>query len=180
MRSGGTRSRRMKNGWMRVAVLAALSASVAVVSFGCASSRYKTHAHVDTEYDFSKVDSYALQPIRAKAAESAGGKQLADALRDSLKSRGYEEVAAEQADVLISYDLGRYAPAKLSGANSFAITEGTLTVRVIDPPTGRTVWYGWVETRMRTDDDDSVIGEAVEALFEDQIVAARSDAGDSQ
>ncbi len=141
----------------------------ALVAGGCASSRYKTQANVDTEYDFAKVDSFVLQPIRQKAAVSAGGQRLQEALRDGLTARGYAEAPADQADVIISYDLGRYAPAKLSGANSFAITEGTLTVRVIDPQSGRTVWYGWVETRLRTDDDQEIIREAVDALFRDQI-----------
>lgn len=167
MRVGTTRSR-----WVLVAVTVSLAACSSIGTMGCSSSgRYKTSANVDTEYEFSKVDSFALKPLRAKAAGSPGGHVLASALRDGLTARGYTEVPADEADVFISYDLGRYAPAKLSGSSSFAITEGTLTVRVIDPPTGRTVWYGWVETRMRSDDDDAVIGQAVDALFADQIPA---------
>jgi len=152
----------------------ALAATTALLAPGCASSRYRTSAHFDTEYDFSKVDSFALQPQRGKSSASPGGPILEESIRRQLTSRGYEEVSVDEADVIIRYDLGRYAPAKLSGANSFARTEGTLMVSVIDPPTGRSVWYGWVETRLRSDDDEAVIEEALDALFAWRIPDAPS------
>ena len=163
---------------IRIGVAGLLCVAVVGV-LGCASNRYKTAVNVDTEYDFSKVDSYALKPQREKAAGSAGGQRVAAALRKGLEERGYREVAEDEADVLVSYDLGRFAPAKLSGSNSFAITEGTLTVSVLDPPSGRVVWYGWVETRLRPNDDDAVIDEAVGALFEDRIPVAPGSGGET-
>lgn len=142
---------------------------VFVLALACAGNRYKTNAHVDTAYDFSEVDSFAFAPQREKTAQSEAGKVLEAKVREELASRGYEEVEADDADVLVSFEVGQYAPAKLSGSSSFAITEGTLTITVLDPETRRTVWYGWVETRLRNDDTDEVIGEAVDALFEGRI-----------
>jgi hypothetical protein len=141
-------------------------------ALACASGRYETSSHFDTEYDFASVDSFALQAQRAKVTGSSGGQVLEDALRRNLVARGYVELPAEQADVLLEYDLGRYAPSKLSGSSSFAQTDGTLSVAVIDRATGRTVWYGWVETRLRPHDDLSLIGDAVDALFEDRVPRA--------
>ena len=149
-----------------------LAALVGACAIACAGGRYATSSHFDTEYDFASVDSFALNAQRAKTSESQGGQLLEQALRRNLVSRGYAELPAEQADVLLQYDLGRYAPSKLSGSSSFARTDGTLSVSVVDRATGRTVWYGWVETRLRPHDDFAVIGEAVDALFEDRVPRA--------
>jgi len=145
---------------------------------GCAGGRYETSAHFDTEYDFSRVASFALAPARTKSSDSESGRLVEEALREHLVARGYREVPRPEADVLVGYDVGRYAPAKLSGSNSFAITEGTLSVSVVDPETRRTVWYGWVETALGPEDQpDVVIGEAVDALFRDQLPRARAGSG---
>lgn len=146
---------------------------VVLVAAGCASDRYRTQAHFDTEYDFTGIRTFAFHGQRAKIAESEYGQILESALRRGVTERGYTEVPVADADVLVSYDLGRYAPAKLSGANSFAITEGTISVSVIDPASGRTVWYGWVESRLRPHDEATVvIPAAVDALLEGRIPAA--------
>jgi len=148
---------------------------VLVAASGCAGSRYRTSAHFDTEYEFSRVHTFAFHPPRPKTKSSEYGQILEQALRDHLVARGYEERTFPEADVMITYDLGRYAPAKLSGANSFAITEGTISVSVIDRPSQRTVWYGWVESRLRPGDDAAkVINGAVDALFADQVPDARA------
>jgi hypothetical protein len=138
----------------------------------CASSRFETDAYVDTTYDFASVGTFAFQVQREKVADSPAGQALEKALLHELVARGYRQMPAEEADVLVAYDVGRYAPAKLSGANAFARTQGTLSVTVLDAPTGRRVWYGWVEVVLGKGDDERLVPEAVAALFEQRVPAA--------
>jgi hypothetical protein len=156
----------------------ALLLTLLVTTPGCTTSRFETSANFDTEYDFPSVETFAFHGQREKAAQSGNGQILEMSVREELIARGYREVAVDQADVFIHYDYGRYAPAKLSGSNSFAINRATLTVSVIDPGTMRTVWYGWVETNMRPGDDgEVVIAEAVDALFREHITKAKGNPG---
>ncbi len=156
----------------------ALLLALLLVTPACTTSRFETSANFDTEYDFPSIESFAFHGQRDKAAQSGNGQILEMSVREELIARGYREVPVDQADVFVHYDYGRYAPAKLSGSNSFAINRGTLTVSVIDPGTMRTVWYGWVETNMRQGDDgEVVIAEAVDALFREHITKAKADPG---
>ncbi|MBW2385721.1 MAG: DUF4136 domain-containing protein [Deltaproteobacteria bacterium] len=154
-------------------VLVTASILALVGGVGCAGQRYRTDAKFDTRYDFASVDSFAFAPKREKVAASEGGRILEQAIRDQLVARGYEEASAESADVLVSYDIGVYARAKLSGSNSFPKSEGGLNVQVLDRQTGQSVWYGWSETIVRDSDDRvEVIGAATAALFDDHIPTA--------
>lgn len=161
---------RVTGRWLALLVLAGAAPCIALLA--CASDRFETDAYVDTTYDFASVGTFAFQVQREKVADSAAGQALEKALRHELVARSYQEVPAEEADVLIAYDVGRYAPAKLSGANSFARTHGTLSVTVLDAPTGRRVWYGWVEAVLGQGDDERIVPEAVAALFEQRVPAA--------
>lgn len=144
------------------------------VASACTTTRFQTSANFDTEYDFASVETFAFHGQREKIAQSGNGQILEMTLREGLLARDYREVPVDRADVYVHYDYGRYAPAKLSGSNSFAVNRGTLTVSVVDPATMRTVWYGWVETNLRKGDDgEVVIAEAVQALFEGQLPDAR-------
>jgi hypothetical protein len=155
------------------AVLAALCLTLLLVGTGCSGTRYRTGARFDTTYDFSTVKTFAFAPQREKVATSASGEILKQAIREQLVSRGYEEIDSGKADVLISYDVGVYAKASLSGSNSFPRREGGLTVQVLDAESGRSVWYGWSETVVREGDDrEVVIGAATAALFDDHIPVA--------
>jgi hypothetical protein len=139
----------------------------------CAGPVYTTGANVDTEYDFSQVRSYALNPQREKTAHSENGKHLAAAIRSELDERGYKELAVDQAQVWISYDVGRYSAARLSGSNSFAGAKGGITITVIDPASGDTAWYGWSDTLLRKNTDPAMaIPEAVDRLFEGRLPSA--------
>ena len=73
----------------------------------------------------------------------------------------------------MSYDVGVHAAARLSGANRFASQQGGITVRVRDPATRNTVWYGWSEKTLTPEDTAEVaIPEAVASLFADRITSA--------
>jgi len=154
--------------------LLAICGVAALVVLGCASTRYKTGARVDRSYDFSRIDTYAFGMLRPKTQESENGQILQRLLKERLDARGYKEVPEGEANVLVSYDLGSYSAARVSGANTFSgRQEGGLTIRVIDPGTRETIWYGWVETVIHSRDDvEVVVGAALDALFEDTIPEA--------
>jgi len=151
-------------GWLAIAALLLLAP-------GCAHRPYDTGANFDTSYDFSKVDLFAFTTQREKTARNPNAKILEAAIRDEFTSRRFTEVEADRAEILISYDIGVYARAKLSGQSSFATSSGGLTVSLLDPATRRTVWYGWSDMILHPDDEDveTVIRAAVEALFESRI-----------
>jgi hypothetical protein len=154
-------------------VLLLLSLSTLVLWSGCARERFKTDAHFDTTYDFSTVDTFAFDPRREKVAASEGGRILEQAIRGQLVERGYAEAPKASADVLISYDVGVYARAKLSGSNTFPQSQGGLNVQVFDRASGRSVWYGWSEAIVREGEDrEAIIDAATAALFDHQIPAA--------
>jgi hypothetical protein len=157
-----------------VRILLASALLMAMAATGCAT-RFESDVHVDTTYDFSRVGSFAFVPARADRSPTENDKILEGAIRKELVSRGYQEVAEADAAVLISYELGVHASARLSGANSFALDKGGITVRVMDPATRRTVWYGWSEKTLTAEDTAEVaIPEAVSALFAERITHAPS------
>jgi len=139
------------------------------LALACASKsgRFDTGAHYDTTADYSGYDTFAFKPMRAKAAGSQNGKRLRDAIQRDLVSMGYREVPEADADFLVSYDLGVYAKAKVSGRNTFSGNEGRITVTLSDARSGATLWYGWAEAQVRPgqEDADKVIGQAVDELF---------------
>ncbi len=159
--------------WLRVLALVSALLWLSVSEIGCETTRWKSHANFDTSYDFSGVNSYAFTPMREKVAASASGKITEQAIRKELDSRGYREVPADDAKILISYDIGVYAAAGLGGQNRFRKSEGGITIWMYDPKTMQNVWYGWVETIIKSKDTgEVVIPEAVAALFEDRIPQA--------
>ena len=143
-----------------------------VVQIGCAFQRFSTDAHFDTSYDFPAVESFAFDVARPKVKESANGKLLEEALRRRLVDRGFVEKTKQDADVLISYDLGVYARAAVSGRSTLAKRDGGINVWVYDRKTGHQVWYGWSERALSADDEpEPFINEAVQAIFENRMPA---------
>jgi len=150
------------------ALLALLGTSL--ITAGCAPTRFRTSAHFDTTYDFTSVQTFAFDPRREKTAKSKSGQIMQEAIRKGLTSRGFREVPKGQADVLISYDVGVYASAQLSGRSNLGKVEGGVSIWVYDSKTGKNVWYGWAE-RIVTDQDtqEAAINDAVTAIFKDQM-----------
>jgi len=141
-----------------------------LVQIGCASKRFSTGAHFDTSYDFAAVESFAFDVARPAVKASANGQILEEALRKALVDRGFVEKPRQDADVLISYDLGAYAAASLSGRSSLARRDGGITVWVYDHKTGDQIWYGWSERPLSPEDQpEPVINDAVQAIFQDRM-----------
>ena len=123
----------MKTRHSNATLLFALVISVSfLVQVGCAPTRFSTGAHADTTYDFAAVDSFAFDVARPQVKASANGQILEEALRKALVARGFVEKTKADADVLISYDVGAYTAAALSGANTMVKRDGGITVWVYD------------------------------------------------
>jgi hypothetical protein len=161
----------MKTKVLNTALLVALAIGTSfLLQIGCVSGRFSTEAHFDTTYDFAAVDSFAFDVARPKLKESANGQILEEALRERLVDRGFVEKPKEDADVLVSYDLGVYAKASLSGRSDLSQREGGINVWVFDRETGRQVWYGWSERTLSPDDEpEPTINEAVDAILQNRM-----------
>ena len=141
-----------------------------LVQIGCAPKRFSTGAHADTTYDFAAVESFAFDVARPAVKASANGQILEEALRKALVDRGFVEKTKTDADVLLSYDLGAYAAAAVSGSSSMAKRDGGITVWVYDRKTGDQIWYGWSERPLSPDDQpEPTINAAVDAIFQDRM-----------
>ena len=92
------------------------------------------------------------------------------ARRKGLVDRGFVEKTKADADVLLSYDLGAYAAAAVSGRSSMAKREGGITVWVYDRKTGDQIWYGWSERPLSPEDEpEPTINASVDAIFQDRM-----------
>ncbi len=141
-----------------------------LVQIGCATKRFSTGAQFDTTYDFAAVHSFAFDVARPAVKASANGQILEEALRKRLVDRGFVEKTKEDADVLLSYDLGAYAKASLSGRSTLAKRDGGINVWVYDRKTGHQIWYGWSERTLSPQDQpEPVINDAVQAIFENRM-----------
>ena len=161
----------MKTRDSHATLLFALVISVSfLVQVGCAPTRFSTGAHADTTYDFAAIDSFAFDVARPQVKASANGQILEEALRKALVARGFVEKTKADADVLISYDVGAYTAAALSGANTMVKRDGGITVWVYDRKTGNQVWYGWSERPLsEADQPEPVINDAVDAIFQNRM-----------
>jgi hypothetical protein len=161
----------MKTRQSNAALLFALVLGVSVAMLiGCAPKRFSTGAHFDTTYDFDAVESFAFDVARPAVKESANGQILEEALRRSLVERGFVEKSKADADVLLSYDLGAYAAAAVSGRSSMAKRDGGITVWVYDRKSGNQIWYGWSERPLSAEDQpEPTINAAVDAIFQDRM-----------
>jgi len=161
----------MKSHHSNATLLFALVIGVAFLAqIGCAPKRFSTGAHADTTYDFAAVDSFAFDVARPQVKASANGQILEEALRKALIDRGFEEKTKADADVLISYDVGAYTAAALSGANTMVKRDGGITVWVYDRKTGNQIWYGWSERPLSgADQPEPVINDAVDAIFQNRM-----------
>jgi hypothetical protein len=143
---------------------------LALAALHCQSSPYETGAHIDTEYDFSRVERLAFSKVPAKPLNSEHGKILRAALEESLSARGFQWVAEGEAQLWISYDVGVFSASAISWSEHSGPGEGRIVVRAIDPETSREVWYGWAQANLRAKPDpERRIRAALEALFAERI-----------
>lgn len=148
----------------------ALALVLAMTAIACTNAKFRSNAQFDTSYDFDSIETFAFDPVRENVANSPTGKLVEQALRDELTKRGFEEAPKSQADVLINYDVGVYASARLSGSNQLQHQQGGITVWVMDAKTGQNIWYGWSERGLSSKDEaEPTVRLAVQALFENRV-----------
>ncbi len=150
--------------------LALLVALAVVAGLACATQPFKTGANADAEYDFASVKSFAFGMVPPRPLNSENGKILRAAIAESLTARGFQEVAEDEADLWIAYDVGIFTASSVSWGKQGGPGQGRIVVRAIDPEEKREVWYGWAEANLRsTPDPERRIRAAVEALFESRV-----------
>ncbi len=162
---------------IRYARLIALLLTLSLVTLGgvgCGTTGFRAAARIDTTYDFDSVQTFAFKIQRERTANSRLGKLAQTILAEELVERGYKEVPVDEADVHINLDIGVYAAARLSGANTLPKQEGGLSVWVYDAETGLQIWYAWAERVIQPGKDDpaATIRLAIEAMMDDRIPVA--------
>jgi hypothetical protein len=150
--------------------LAVLTAVLIAGALACATVEYPSGANVDTEYDFSKVKTFAFALVPEKPLNSEHGKMLRQAIEQSMIARGFEMTSEGVADLWIAYDIGLISASSVNWGDQSTLGEGRIIVRANDPATRHEVWYGWAEAHIRRDGNPSArIPAAVEALFEGRV-----------
>jgi len=148
----------------------ALAAVLIAGTLHCATQLYQTGSTVDTQYDFSKVKTFAFAQVPEKPLNSANGKLLRQAIENAMKARGFDETTPGNADLWISYDIGVLSATSVSWGNQSTLGEGRIIVRAIDPASRHEVWYGWAEANLqRVPDPEARIPAAVDTLFQTRV-----------
>ena len=152
-------------------IVALLVALLAASALHCASRPFATGATIDTEYDFTKVNSFAFARVPKRPLNSDHGKILRAAVDEALTTRGFTETTESEADLWISYDIGILSSASsVSWGDQSNLGRGRIIVRAMDPASEREVWYGWAEAHLRAQPDpERRIREALAALFQDRV-----------
>ena len=152
---------------------------------GLACSNLKISSDWDSEVDFSKVQSYAWigQASGVEGFESAEGasslldQRIRKAVQETLSSKGISEVGRQQADVLVSYNIGiekrldvqtihggyghgyggrgRYggwggAGGGYTDTRVTQYDEGTFLLDLVDPQRMELIWRGSAQSRIST------------------------------
>ena len=167
--------------------LGAIAAGLLVLG-GCAGTKVRAERYPGFDLESAKtyawitddlvlIDFGEAQP-RERTKEN---EQLIRAAVDrELVARGFELVAAEEADVLVAFSVGLRTRYRLEGGPGTAIsmdgpgetqTEGTLNVYLIDRVGSdhevfREVWHGWATKPLDPSDDaKTVIDQAVSRIM---------------
>jgi hypothetical protein len=108
---------------------------------GC-YTRFRGDAHLDPEFDFSKVRSIGLaKPLPKEPADVARDRLLiVQEIGRQLEAKGYEIALANEADLLVIHHAGIGARTRIGGGD-----EARMTLQFIEARTGHSVWYGWTE-----------------------------------
>ena len=177
---------------MKPATLIAAAAAILLLAACSTTPSLQARTDYNREFDFSGVDSIAIQPVQRAnlAAVRISDMQVArmnDAFRNALQARGLKVVDDNaQADLLMtwhlvteermdvrtynthsSYNCWRCGPS-VSDVSVRQYTQGTLIVDMIDPARNRSVWRSIVQTRLRQTDAEqaeALRNEAARASF---------------
>jgi hypothetical protein len=148
----------------RAALVLALLVAV-LAAPGC-YSRFRADAHLDPEFDFSKVRSVGLaKPLPKEPTDIARDRVLiVEELGRQLEAKGYAIALANEADLLVIHHAGVHARMRIGQGE-----EARMTLQFVEARTGRSVWYGWTEQKWYAEMDENLqpeIEKAVRSLLE--------------
>lgn len=133
------------------------------------ATQYRSDAHFDRSFDFSKVQHLAIRPADPDMpiATESNRATIDRAIRANLEGKGYTFVPERDAELILIVHAGVHSRVRLSGAVPSS-DEGRLIINFVTSDKGDSVWYGWIETTWRgvvAEDVDAVIEEAVDELL---------------
>lgn len=114
--------------------------------------------------------------VRTEANE----KLLRTAIDESLATKGYTKVAADEADILVAFTVDTLQRYRIEGSTSASIaglkpgtkqTKGKLSVYFIDKTDHREVWHGWTTRWLNKGEDPNVVVHDAVARVMSQLPA---------
>jgi len=130
-----------------------------VIFTGC--STLKVSVDYDETYDFSKVETFAVDGNYEQAKNTLFNDRVVAALENELQLKSYKKVTPNSADLIFvfhsnvreksdiqtSYGLSgyrgyRYGGMMMSTTNTYNYNEGTLIIDALNPKTKKIVWRG--------------------------------------
>jgi len=122
-----------------------------------ACSTLSTNIDYDTKYNFNNARTFAVVHKIKEGENSLTSERINKALKDTLKTKGLQEVDAKSADLVFLYHTnvqnktdiytdyqmvgyGRYGGMVISTPRSYNYDEGRLIIDAYDPKSNRTVF----------------------------------------
>ncbi|AEV98490.1 hypothetical protein A4D02_21940 [Niastella koreensis] len=159
-------------------------------NYGCAPS-VNVSADYDRAADFSQHKTFTMTDIAAKGEVSElNATRIANAIKETMKAKGYQEVGADAADMLVNamtvsktktavtantdyYGYGGiYRPYGYWGGgtttfSSYKYTDGSLIIDVVNNKTQKLLWQGIGNSEIdsKPKDPDKFIKYAVEKIL---------------
>lgn len=147
---------------------------------GC--STLDVNVDYDESYDFKSAKSFALDNSMNKSNNTLFGSRVVNALENELKSKNYQKVSKEEADLILvfhasakdksdtqmSYGLSGYrgfgyGGMMMSSTHTYEYTEGTLVIDALSQKTKKVVWRGVGVKELREKETPAQRTEAVNA-----------------
>jgi hypothetical protein len=161
-------------------------------NYGCAPS-VKVNADYDRAADFSPHKTFTMTDIAAKGEVSQlNAERIANAIKETFKAKGYQEVGADAADMLVNamtvsktktqvtantdyYGYGGiYRPYGYWGGGSttfstYNYTDGSLIIDVVNNKTQKLMWQGVGNSEIdsKPKNPDKFIKYAVEKILKE-------------
>ncbi len=138
--------------------------ALAFAAFACASIDVETQGSPGV--DFSRLETFALAPLPPEGPERPRyttrlGQGIHGVIAHELMQKGYREAPLREADLLVAFNVHGEERVRLRNAGQpeadFHVeqryTEGSLTIRVMNPASGERLWLGVAQTDIFTDTD---------------------------
>jgi hypothetical protein len=150
---------------MKVALLACL----ALLALACAP-RLQADVWADPAADFGRYRTFAVSDYKrpADGTRQAENRRLAErVVAEELQRRGFRQVDAERADLLLEVQVGAQRKARTSGSNTWG-TLGGIDVVLLDRASGRWLWHGLAAETWEKSSDPAVEFPKAVALLASQ------------